>query len=144
MIAKIKKFFRDQPFLAGCAGMLAMAVFMVCGVVGLAAVGMGSCVSACNAQTGLDSLFDTIGDANEAGFGLSVNISSESAIYSFDPKTRRTVTCGDLEALLFPHLTGTRETITLVSRSFSEGDLEGVLIECTYSGYPGSEGAPAP
>ncbi len=146
MAGKVRTFLRDQPFLAGCLGVLVALGLLCGGVIALGAIGVGSCVS-CAGQ-GLDSLPGTMQDAAEAGFALGVNYNNGEVTYSLEPMDAREVVCADLEAILFPHLTGELETVRVISTSYSvsgSGELSAMPVTCTYSGYPGSGGAtPAP
>jgi hypothetical protein len=137
MAGKIKTFFRDQPFLAGCAGFLVMVAIMCAGFAALAGVGFMSCLN-CMGQ-GLDSYPQTTADASEAGFMLGVNYVNGEVTYALTPNVPREVTCADLEAIMFPHLTGEMETVRIESISYStdgSGEMNAIPIDCTYSGYP--------
>lgn len=145
MAGKVRTFLRDQPFLAGCLGVLVALALLCGGVVALGAIGVGSCVS-CMGQ-GLDSFPATTSDAMEAGYALGVNINNSEVTYSLEPMDAREVTCADLEAILFPHLTGELETVRITSTSYRvspTGELSSMPVTCTYSGYPGSGGATPP
>ncbi len=147
MAGKLRTFFRDQPFLAGCLGFLCMGAFMACGLVGLAVLGVGSCASCVTQEVGLDSMFGTIQDAIDAGFSLEVNATQEASLFVMNPVQPREVSCEELGAVLIPHVLPTVETVRVESTSYTlqdSGEIVAVPLECTWSGYPGREGTAAP
>lgn len=137
----IRNFFREKPFLAGCAGCLATSV-IACG--GLAALsGLGVLKIASCAGQGLDSLPGLMRDASAAGFSFATQYINGEVTWSLEPAQPREVTCADLEAIVFPHLTGELETVRIESTSYPAGGggtLSPVPIDCTYSGFPGRAG----
>lgn len=137
MAGKIRTFMRDQPFLAGCAGCLVSLGLICAGFGVLVAVG-GIKIASCAGQ-GLDSATETYTDASNAGFMMGMSIMNGERTFSLEPMEPMEVSCADLEAIIFPHLTGELETVTLVSTSWTidaSGNLVPLPINCQYSGYP--------
>ena len=137
MAGRIRTFFRDQPFLAGCAGCLMTTVVLCAGLGALSALGMFQLAS-CAGQ-GLDHPMEVMSDATAAGFSFGVQRMNGEVTYSFQPLEPRAVTCADLEAIIFPHLTGELETVRLESISYTTTDdssISSMPIDCSYSGYP--------
>jgi hypothetical protein len=144
MAGRIRTFFRDQPFLAGCAGCGVTTLVICAGLTALTALGGVQLVS-CAGQ-GLDHPMQAMAEAQEAGFSFGMSRMNGEVSFSFQPLEPREVTCADLEAIIFPHLTGELETVKLESVSYSvgaDGSMNSMPIDCTYSGYPGAS-APVP
>jgi len=129
----LRDFVKDQPFLAGCIG-CGFTSLLVCG--GFVALGLlgGVKVASC-AGEGFDSMLELQGDAAEAGFGWGLYWDNGARSIRLDPLTTREVTCADLEAVVFPHLTGELETLTLTSTSWASPS-SSAPVTCNYSGYP--------
>ena len=143
MAGKLRTFFRDQPFLAGCAGCLVTSLVLCGGLGALSALGVVQIIS-CAGQ-GLDSPMAVMTEAQEAGFSFGMSRINGEVSFSFQPVEPREVTCADLEAIVFPHLKGELETVRLESISYTVGaddSISSMPIDCSYSGYP--SGTPAP
>ena len=135
---------REQPILAGCLGLLALGVLVSCGAGALLILGGKALVDKASETAGIDGVISTAQDAGAAGFMFNVAIDNDGTVYSLVPMDTRTVTCDDVQALLFPHLTGTLETVHVESQSIIENDdgsYTTVPLTCTWSGWPGKEGA---
>ena len=142
MAGRMRTFFRDQPFLAGCAGCLVTVVVLCAGLGALSALGVVQLVS-CAGQ-GLDHPMEVMSEAQAAGFSFGMQRMNGEVSFSFQPMEPREVTCADLEAIIFPHLTGELESVRLESISYSvgaDGEMNAMPIDCSYSGYPGANTA---
>ncbi len=128
----MREWVRDQPFLAGCVGCLITSAIVCGGFAALGAIGGFQIVSC--ATAGLDDATDTYQDAMDAGFMMGMQINNGERTFHLEPISQREVTCADLEAIIFPHLTGELESVTLTSTSYVGSSM--VPITCEYSGYP--------
>ena len=145
MAGKIRTFFRDQPFLAGCAGCGVTFAVVCAGFLALTVLG-GVQIVNCAGQ-GLDSLPAVMSDASQQGFSFGTMYNNGEMTFSFQPLEPREVTCADLEAIIFPHLTGELETVRLESISYTvaaDGTISSMPIDCTYSGYPSATNLTTP
>ncbi len=145
MAGKVRKFFRDQPFLAGCAGCLVTSAVICGGLAALSALGVVQIISCAGA--GLDQPRVVMQEAAEAGYGMQTQWYNGQVTYFFQPMEPKEVSCADLEAIIFPHLTGELETIRLESISYvqaGDGSYSQVPIDCTYSGFPSASPPPEP
>ena len=130
--------YKRQPILVGCLGCLSLSVVAMCG----AGIFMGllgkSCVDNVGKQIGLDSLPGAVIDSMGAGFSMQIN----EAEITMEPTSPRRVTCDDLQAVVFPHLTGTLATVTIESKSHEagpDGAIQSVPLTCRWSGFPNKE-----
>lgn len=129
----IREFVRDQPFLAGCVGCAFTSLLVCGGFVALGAIGGVQIVSCAGA--GFDSMIELQADATDAGFATGFMYNNGERVITLEPMTPREVVCADLEAIVFPHLTGELESLTLQSSSWSTGGTPSA-VTCNYSGYP--------
>jgi hypothetical protein len=128
-----REFVRDQSFLAGCMGCVFTSLLVCGGFLALGAVGGFQIVSCAGA--GFDSMVELQRDASGAGYAMGFQYLNGERIIHLEPMSARVVTCADLEAIVFPHLTGELETITLTSTSWASQSSPTPLT-CSYSGYP--------
>ncbi len=136
-------FYKRQPILAGCLGCLGVGVLGTIAVVVFMGLLGKSCIDSASRGLGLDSLPATIQDAMKAGYGIQINSNHDNGVTESEivmpPMEPRKVTCDDLQAVLFPHLTGTLETVVVRSESYEpgpDGSLQPVPLTCTWSGFP--------
>ena len=139
-------FYKRQPILVGCVGCLSVSLLMMCGGgVFLGLLGKG-CLDTVGAQLGLDSLPGTVSESMRAGFGMQINVDgSGGADIVMPPMTPRQVTCDDLQAVVFPHLTGTLATVKIESESHEpgpDGRVQPVPLTCTWTGFPNKDTPP--
>jgi len=140
---KLGTMLREQPILAGCLGVVALGVLLLCGGGALLFVGGRALVQKASDSAGLDGVMSIAREAGEAGFMFSVAMDDRGTVYSLAPTGPRTVTCDDAKAILFPHLTGTLETVQVESESILEnpdGSYTTVPLRCTWGGWPGKDG----
>ncbi len=143
MAGGLGKMLRDQPILAGCLGLLALGVLVSCGAGALLVLGGKALVDKASESAGIDGVISTAQDAGAQGFMFNVAIDNGGTVYSLLPMEARTVTCDDVKAVLFPHLTGTLETVEVQSQSIllnDDGSYTTVPLTCTWGGWPGKEG----
>lgn len=144
MAGGLGKMLREQPILAGCLGLLALGTLVSCGAGALLLLGGKALVDKASETAGIDGVISTAQDVGAAGFMFNVAIDNDGTVYSLVPMDARTVTCDDAQALLFPHLTGTLETVRVESQSILEnadGSFTTIPLSCTWSGWPGKGGA---
>ncbi len=135
---------REQPILAGCLGLLALGALISCGGGALLVLGGKALVDKASESAGVDGVIATAQAAGAAGFMFNVAIDDRGTIYTLSPLEPRIVTCDEVQALLFPHLTGTLETVQVESQSIIEnedGSYTTVPLSCTWGGWPGRDGA---
>lgn len=133
-------FYKRQPVLAGCLGCLSVGILAGVGLlVFIGLLGKG-CYDMSGKALGVESFGGLLQDAMAQGYGLQVqNEVNGSTVIQMPPMEPRKVTCDDLQAVYFPHLTGELETLTLESISYEpgpDGSLQSVPIQCSWSGYP--------
>ena len=97
----IKKFFREQPLLAGCGSILVL-MLLLCGLgAPLLESGWHKIGGVVSDATGVDSFFDTAVDVSAAGFSFEVSNTTDSGIeYTMQPDRPREVSCEELKAIL--------------------------------------------
>ncbi len=135
-------FHKRQPILAGCLGCVGVGILgTIAAVVFMTLLGK-SCIDNASKQLGVDSLPATVRDAMAQGYGISIDSTPEGTKFSVTPMEPRAVTCADVHGVLFPHLTGTLETVVVHSESYEagpDGTMQPVPITCTWSGFPTKE-----
>ncbi len=134
---------REQPILAGCLGILAIGTLVLCGGGALLVLGGKALVDKASESAGVDGVISTAQAADAAGFMFNVAIDEGGTVYTLAPMEPRTVTCDDVQAVLFPHLTGTLETVVVQSQSIllnDDGSYTTVPLTCTWGGWPGKDG----
>lgn len=136
-------FHKRQPILAGCLGCLTLGTLGTIAAIVFTGVLGKSCLDTANRELGLDSLPSTVQDAVSQGFGISVGTGSgQGPSMTMVPMEPRLVTCDQLQAVLFPHLTGTLETVVVRSESYEtgpDGRLQPVPLTCTWTGFPSKD-----
>lgn len=126
------KYLRDNPILAGCLGLLSLAVLLIGGTLVLGALGVKACVNALP-SSGLDSVPATARDVQDAGFSFSINMVNSEVDLKLIPIEPRVVTCEELWALIEPHLVESDSSLRLFSESAvvnPDGSVARVPLEC--------------
>ncbi len=138
-----RAFVDDQPILAGCLGCLALGAFAAAAGAVLLFLGGQRAAQWVSGAAGVDSFFGTISDVSGAGFSFEVHSNNnEPTTYIMRPVQPREVSCEEIQALLFPHLTGELETVTVRSESLvsqPDGGQRAVPLECRWTGFPGRD-----
>lgn len=142
MAGGLGKLMRDQPILAGCLGLLALGVLVSCGAGALLLVGGKALVDKAAESTGIDSVISTAQDAAAAGYAFNVAIDNGDTVFSMIPMEPKTITCDDVQAFLFPHLTGTLERVRVQSQSVllnEDGSYTTVPLDCSWDNFPSKD-----
>ncbi len=138
------KMLRDQPILVGCLFVIGLGMLMVCGFGALVVIGGKAAYNQVSESSGVDSMFATVQDAAERGFGFNLSMNNGDTMFSLVPLEAKTVTCDDVQAVIFPHLTGTLETVHVESQSIllnDDGSYTTIPLTCTWGGWPGKDGS---
>ena len=148
---------RENPILFGCLGVLALMSLMVCGGMAFLYLMADEIVEKgvefvqeagieAGKEAGLKEPMAALSELVAQGWGLSVNVQAGSTTVEFglEPMEPRAVDCAALQTALFPHLSGTMETVVVTSTSsevLADGTVTSTPVECRWSGHPGSGGA---
>ena len=155
---------KENPILFGCLGLLGLMSLIACsGVVVTYLMAdkivekAGKKLEELGAEAGKQAgLKDPIGTATQmmsGGWSFGVHVQNEAEVeFTIIPLEPRNVDCAALQQLLFPHLSGTKETVIAKSENkhvADDGTVSTTDVECRWSGYPGSNviapaSAPAP
>jgi hypothetical protein len=143
MAGGLGKMLRDQPILAGCLGVLAVGALIACGGGALLVIGGKIAIDKASESAGIDGVISTAQDAATRGFAFNVSIDEDGTTYALIPLEPMSVNCDEVKAFLFPHLTGTLETVRVESQSVlinDDGSFTTVPLTCTWDGWPGKDG----
>ena len=153
---------KENPILFGCLGLLGLMSLIACsGVVVTYLMAdtivekAGEKLEELGAEAGKQAgLKDPIGAATQmmsGGWSFGVHVQNESEVeFTIVPLEPRDVDCAELQRVLFPHLSGTKETVIAKSENkyvADDGTVSTTDVECRWSGYPGSnviDPAPVP
>ena len=132
--------FEERPILAGCGVAAGLAILLSCGG-GLLLVGGGATLfKGAMDEMGVDGLMSLSMDAQKAGFAIGMSAgTNQEAVFTMTPVEPRVVSCEELAALLFPHLTGKREVVIAESESVTAQPGGGYLsnpVTCRWAGFP--------
>jgi hypothetical protein len=148
---------KENPVLFGCLAMLGLASLIACSgvvatyfladqIVEKATEKMEEFGAEAGKQTGLKEPFKSVPELLGKGWSVSIQVQNEGEVqFAMISQQARTVDCQILQSVLFPYLSGTKETVVVTSenRSVSEdGTVTATPVECRWSGYPGASVPP--
>jgi hypothetical protein len=136
----LKKLWQDQPLLVGCVGGVLLVFVLGCGgFLAVVLLGVGAAQKATESM-GIDGPFKLAADCMKSGYSCNLSMTSEEGvvftIVSMEPKE---LSCADLQQVLFPHLTGSLETVHARSESVvlnADGSSTVIPLDCTWTGHP--------
>lgn len=155
---------KENPILFGCLGLLGLMSLIACSgvvvtylmadkIVEKAGEKLEELGAEAGKQAGLNDPIGTATQMMSGGWSFGVHVQNESEVeFTLIPFEPRDVDCTELQRVLFPHLSGTKETVIAKSENkhvADDGTVSTTDVECRWSGYPGSNviapaSAPAP
>ena len=131
---------KRQPILVGCLGCLGLAVVGACAF-GLATyLGLSALWSGVNDAVGLKNLISANMELAEKGYSLGTMNDNGDIYFTLETNELKETSCEDVETLLFPHLSGSLETVRVEVKTWKAvegGPAVPETLTCTWSGYPG-------
>ena len=148
---------KENPVLFGCLAILGLGSLIVCSgvvatyfladeIVEKATEKMDELGAEAGKQAGLKDPFKAVPDLMARGWSLGIQVKNEAEVeFTLTPQQDKPVDCASLQAVIFPLLSGTKETVIVRSENRSvgpDGTVTSTPVECRWSGYPGATGLP--
>jgi len=150
---------KENPLLFGCLALLGVASLVACsGVVAMyfladefveaASEKLEELGAEAGRQAGLKDPMGTAQEFMTSGWNLGINVPNEQVVeFTLVPQSGEAVDCEKLRTMLFPHLSGGKETVIVRSENRAVGE-DGTVtttpVECKWTGYPGRDALGGP